>query len=246
MSFDELFPKDLLKLLQKVLQKLDSKSDLDLLKNTEEEKAKLGDLLNMLNYPEAETEKVASSVFDGSKKHIYPVLYFALQNFEELKKRAYLGYYLVPVNVPEEFMMEQDMKLLKEQYEELRAVFQNEHQELEALKAQSPDYESIQKGIWELEKERDQLRIKIKTYVHEKTEKKEFQDLLKATNLLRKEQEKEQKLQEKLREQQGYMENCEHILLVWQQRLFDAQSAYGQETSASEMLSALRNKLNSV
>lgn len=36
----------------------------------------------------------------------------------------------------------------------------------------------------QLEKERDQLKVKIKTYMHEKTEKKEFQELLKATNML--------------------------------------------------------------
>lgn len=45
--------------------------------------------------------------------------------------------------------------------------------------------------MMELEKERDQLKVKIKTYISDKTEKKEFQDLLKATNLLRKEQEQE-------------------------------------------------------
>ena len=45
---------------------------------------------------------------------IYPILYFILQNFAELKKRAYLGYYLVPVNIPDEFMMEEDMKHLRE------------------------------------------------------------------------------------------------------------------------------------
>ena len=39
----------------------------------------------------------------------------------------------------------------------------------------------------QLEKERDQLKIKLKTFQHEKTEKKEFQDLLQATSKIRKE-----------------------------------------------------------
>jgi len=35
----------------------------------------------MLGYPEAENDKIANSVFEGQKRHIYPILYFILQNF---------------------------------------------------------------------------------------------------------------------------------------------------------------------
>lgn len=130
-----------MKLLKKVIQSLDEKSEIDLLKNEEEERAKFSDMLSMLNYPEAENEKNATKVFEGSKKHIYPILYFILQNFKELQKRAYLGYYLVPITIPDEFMMDEEMKLLKEQSDELREVFSNEHMELENLKKGCPNYE---------------------------------------------------------------------------------------------------------
>ena len=90
------------------------------MKNVEEERAKLSDFLSMLNYPEAENEQASIKVYEGSKKHIYPIFYFILQNFEELKKRAYLGYYLVSMNIPDEFMMDEEMRILNEQCEELR------------------------------------------------------------------------------------------------------------------------------
>lgn len=67
-----------------MIEKLDPKSGVDLLKNTEEERAKLGDFLSLLNYPMADSDQCSLKVYQGSKKDIYPVLYFILQNFENL------------------------------------------------------------------------------------------------------------------------------------------------------------------
>lgn len=59
------------------------------------------------------------------------------------------------MNIPEEFLMDEEMKLLYEQCDELREVFQQEHKELEALKKDVPDYDEIVKETIEIEKERD-------------------------------------------------------------------------------------------
>jgi len=56
----------------------------------------------------------------------------------------------------------------------------------------------LRKEISQLEQEKDQLNTKIKLFRQkEESKNKEFEDLLNATNLLRKEQEEEAKLVDK-------------------------------------------------
>ena len=64
----------------------------------------------MLGYVSSNNEGSIKGVFDGKKDYIYPILYFILQNFDELKNRAYLGYYLVPLNIPDEYLIDKEMK----------------------------------------------------------------------------------------------------------------------------------------
>ena len=245
-SFDELSKKKLLNLLTRVFSKLDQKFEIDFEEATEEEKAKLSDFLSMLSYPDVENEKLINKVYQGCKKHIYPIFYYILQNFEELKNRAYLGYYLVPLNIPDEYMMDLEMKNVFDQYSELREVFKAEHEELEIIKKSAPKYNIVEQELLQLEKERDQLKVKLKTFQHKKTQTKEFKDLLESVAKLRKAQEEEAKLLDKLNNQKTYLDHCEQIMLSVQQRLLDAQRAYGQETSASDMLSSLRYELKSL
>ena len=79
----------------------------------------------------------------GSKKHIYPIFYFILENFEILQKRAYLGYYLAPLEIPDEYLMDNEMKTLHEEYQELLEVFKTEHQDLEELEKNKPNYQGL-------------------------------------------------------------------------------------------------------
>lgn len=152
------------------------------------------DLLNVLNYPDFEDEQAVLHVFEGQKKVILPILYFCLMNFEELMKRAYLGYYLVGVNIPNEYSMDPEMKALQEEYSELVDLFRTEHETSEQIKTELPGKDKMKEEIAQLENEKEQLRIKLKTYQHDKTEKPEFQELLKATTKLRNAQEEEAQL----------------------------------------------------
>ena len=82
-----------------------------------------------------------------------------------------------------------------------------------------------------MEKEKEQLKIKLENFEN-KQKSEDFKKLLKATSELRKQQEEETDLQNKLYEQKEYLEQCEEIKLYWQQKLYDAQNSYGQQTSA--------------
>merc|ERR1711862_992928 len=56
------------------------------------------------------------------------------------------------------------------------------------------------------------------------------------------EQEEEAKLVDKLRTQKNFLDICDQQILQSQQRLIDAKKAVGDETSAEEMLFALKSE----
>ena len=51
----------------------------------------------------------------GDKLIIYPILEWVFMRFAELKKRAYLAKYLIRLEVPAEFMQDDDVCLLYQQ-----------------------------------------------------------------------------------------------------------------------------------
>ena len=58
-----------------------------------------------------------------------------------------------------------------------------------------------------------------------------MKELLVATKLLRKEQEEENVLMDKLRMQKSSLEQAEKFLLMSKQRIFDTQKTCGQEVN---------------
>lgn len=73
----------------------------------------------------------------GDKKTIYPILFFLVTRLPDLQKRAYLARFLVPIQVPEEFLADDEMKRNYQQYKELQAEFQAQHQQLESLQKEA-------------------------------------------------------------------------------------------------------------
>jgi len=88
----------------------------------------------------------------------------------------------------------------------LQAEFQVTHQHYEVLKQDSMNPSDLKKEIQQLEQEKDQLSRKINTFKNKNVNKKDFQELLQATSLLRREQEDEARLSDKLREQKQQLE----------------------------------------
>jgi uncharacterized protein Yka (UPF0111/DUF47 family) len=138
------------------------------------------------------------------------------------------------MDIPNEFLMDEEMRGLQAEFQELQEVFQQEHQELALLKMKAPKNKDVQKEIKQLEAERDQLKVRIGLF-QQKAETKDpvasaqMKELLTATRLLRKEQEEENLLLDKLRAQKGSLEQTEKLLLMTKQRLCDTQKACGQE-----------------
>jgi len=121
-------------------------------------------------------------------------------------------------------------------WNELVTQFEVDYGVLEEHKKTASSPQELRKEIAQLEQEKDQLVTKIKLFQQRDISKNnDFAELLSSTNLLRKEQEEEAKLVDKLRTQKNFLDISDQQILQSQQRLIDAKKAVGDETSAEEM-----------
>ena len=238
-TFDEKTPEELLTLLREVIIRLDSQP-IDLKEDQGEGAYKLCEFLKVLNYPSNFDNDFQKGLASGDKKFIYPVLHYIITRLPQMQQRAYLGRFLANVFVPEDILVEDDMKIAFQEYKELQAQFQVVHQELEQQRTQALPPQELKKNIDQLEQEKEQLVTKISRLKSKFVGKEDFQQLLEATSKLRKEQEEEAMLNEKLREQQQQLEWCEGNLLASQQRLLDVRKVTASDISAHEMLKLLK------
>ena len=70
----------------------------------------------MLSYECEFTQEWENGLLNGDRKVIYPIYYFLLKNLAELRKKAYLAKFLVPMEVPQEFEGDPELKKLNEQF----------------------------------------------------------------------------------------------------------------------------------
>jgi intraflagellar transport protein 81 len=238
-KFDDLTPLELLELLNRVIVQIDSQQDINV-KYEQQSVDKICDFLRVMNYPSNYDQQFQTNLMQGDKKTVHPILYYLLKNLPDLKKRAYLAKFLVPITVPPEFLTDDDMRNLFQEYKDLQAEFQVNHQQLEEVQKNALSPGDIQKEIKQLEQEKDQLNVKINLFKSKNSAKPEFQTLLQATNLLRREQEEEAKLAETYRIQRQQLEFSDQQLLSAQQRFIDARNSLSVDNTADHMLHGLR------
>lgn len=240
-SFDEKSPEELLNLLREVILRLDT-APIDL-KEENEGVYKLCEFLKVLNFPSNFDSDFQRGLALGDRKYIYPIFHYILTRLPQMQQRAYLGRFLANIFVPEEYLVEDDMKQGYQEYKELQAHFQVVHQELEGFRTQALPPHELKKNIDQLEQEKEQLVTKISRLKSKFTGKEDFQQLLEATSKLRKEQEEEAMLMEKLREQQQHLEWAEENLTTAKQRLLESKKMTASSVSADDMLKALKQEV---
>lgn len=238
-SFDELQNRSLVALLEKVLKMINEESEFSLSEKTEENKALFGDLLSILSFPEATDDRFLEACMAGDKVSVHRLLYYLLKGFNEFKQRAYLGKFLAPLDVPGEFLVDEEMRKLDQEFKELQKVFQSEHQELTSLRTMIPNKKKFDQEVTQLEAERDQLKVRISMF-QQKSDTKDpaasalMKELLAGTRALRKEQEEENMLTDKLRSQREALDHAAQAFLIAQQKYSDTQRDYGQEVRSSD------------
>jgi len=98
----------------------------------------------------------------------------------------------------------------------------------------------LKKEIQTSENEIKNLNERIAMMKSKVVGKKDFQPLLEATSNLRREQEEEAILMEKLREAKMQIEYLEQQTMLAQQRVFDMEKTSSKDTSAVQMLDFLK------
>jgi len=164
-----------------------------------------------------------------------------LSRLQDLQRKAYTARFLVPLAIPDEFLVDEDMRATQDEYRDLQAEFQAVHQGVESVRNESMNPTDLKKEISQLEQEREQLLTKINLFKN-KGNSEEFQQLLQATSKLRKEQEQDAKLNEKERELGHNIEGLENQMLQVRQQLMNSQKQQRDQITPQQMLTNIRNE----
>lgn len=99
----------------------------------------------------------------------------------------------------------------------------------------------LKKELTKLEQEKEQLTTKINSMKSKHGHKPEMNEMLIPTSELRKEQEEEVRISEKIQSYRNQLENAENQLMSLEQSLMDARKNLSPNNSPEQMLHAIRN-----
>mmetsp|Transcript_28714 Transcript_28714/g.66573 ORF Transcript_28714/g.66573 Transcript_28714/m.66573 type:complete len:675 (-) Transcript_28714:86-2110(-) len=245
-GFDEKDPLELMDILKKVLVFLDPKHDVDLREEKPEAMyQRIAEFLHILGYQCSFDIEFQQGLSLGDKNTVHPILYWLLNNLDALRKRAYLAKFCMNLEVPEEFLREEQVYSVYQNYKELQSQFKATHSHVEQERQGRMNPQDLQREVAQLDAEREQLAQKIQ-HLKAKTERDEgFATLLEVTSMLRKEQEEEARLAEKLAEQKYQLEQTEQLYIERSARLREMREAQLQEGegSAEVMLKMLSTEV---
>ena len=92
--------------------------------------------LNLMkfNVPDDRMEDFQTMLMNGDKEILHSVMHWCLQKFEHLQKRAYLAKYLMPIEIPPEFMSDDLVSELSERLKELQQQFKEVHKTADQIR----------------------------------------------------------------------------------------------------------------
>ncbi|MEQ2203556.1 Intraflagellar transport protein 81, partial [Xenoophorus captivus] len=141
----------------------------------------------------------------GSKPVVHPILHWLLQRVAELKKRAYLARFLVKLEVPTEFLLDDVINDTYHQYEELVEGFKTYHKECEHLRNSGFSTAEIRRDINAMEEEKDQLIKRVERLKKRVESVSNHQRMLEQARQLRVEKEREESLTHQKQEQKNQL-----------------------------------------
>eukprot|EP01116_Phalansterium_solitarium_P014901 TRINITY_DN327_c0_g3_i1.p1 TRINITY_DN327_c0_g3~~TRINITY_DN327_c0_g3_i1.p1 ORF type:complete len:660 (-),score=337.64 TRINITY_DN327_c0_g3_i1:1671-3650(-) len=219
-SFDKIEGQALTQLLQDVLQEISEFQRVSLMEESPDQTAqRMFDFFWVLKYKIADPFVFKTGVEKGDKGVIYPSLFWCLQRVTELRKRAYLARFLLPMDVPPELTAD-DVYL---EYKEKQAEFKEVHKTAEKIRSSGFQPDQMKQEYQALIEKKEQLNEKLER-VKKKVEKVvDLEALLAGASMLRKEQEKEAKNQENLSEIHTKLHQAEQRLQRANDKVKDLQ-----------------------
>jgi intraflagellar transport protein 81 len=180
-------------------------------------------------------------LLSGDHEILHTVLHWCLQRFEHLQKRAYLARFLMPVEIPAEFMGEDLVMDLSQRLKELQADFKEVHKTVDHVRSQGARPGELKNEIAQLEQEKTQLRSKIQKLKRDaENEGANFDEMLKVTSALRKEQEEELRIHDRLREYRRLLQEAENRFNEVNRRLSELRSSGVQGQTAEQLFQKLQ------
>eukprot|EP00937_MAST-01D_sp_MAST-1D-sp2_P004596 g4596.t1 len=237
-ALDEKSGADLIRLFNTVLVKCD-KSAHDVEEQQEEEDMRVFRhmfFLQTMRYKfPVDTDSFRKGLARGDRGVMYKLLHWALSNFEHLQKRSYLSKYLVPVEIPQEFLQDEAVASNLASLKQMQQAFKRVHKETEALRKGTQAPTELKREVTQLEDEKRQLREKIRRLQERTKGEPAFKELFAVTSALRKEQEEESRNAERMHEQQALLASTRQMLEEGQRRLEDARATAQGHLTAEEL-----------
>jgi intraflagellar transport protein 81 len=148
-EFDDKAPLELLELVNLVFGSLDKEhSGVDMQKETQDKtEERICGFLKVLGYPADFNPNFCRDVVHGDKKTIQHILYWMLSRLSDLQRKAYTAKFLVPLAIPDEFLVDEDMRETLAHYKDLQAEFQAVHSNAENVRSDSMNPGELKKEI---------------------------------------------------------------------------------------------------
>ncbi|XP_074658114.1 intraflagellar transport protein 81 homolog [Tubulanus polymorphus] len=227
-SFDSLESVQVLQIVTDVLGEIDPKQKADIRDETAEQSAiRLLNILRILKYKPKDNDmsNFRQGLVTGDKSVIYPILTWLLVKKDELKKRAYLAKFLVKIEVPPDFMQEDDIVALYSQYEDHMEQFKDLHKRSEELKKNGLSTGDIKKDIASMEEEKEHLLKRVERLKKKVESNPSATPMLNVARNLRMERDREQKLANQKQEQKNLIMHSDQRLSRLQNQLKDLRQA---------------------
>jgi intraflagellar transport protein 81 len=139
------------------------------------------------NIPEDQMEDFQGLLLAGDKEILHTIMHWCLQRYDHLQKRAYLAKYLMPVDIPAEFLGEDLIVELSQRLKELQADFKEVHKTADQVRNSGTKPSDLKAEITQLEQEKVQLQNKIakmrKDMTSQGHDEDYFRDMLKVTRI---------------------------------------------------------------
>ena len=175
---------ELLEIACEIIVAIDPDQESILMEPTEYKVERVVQFLAVMKFaPNEQLETIQGYLSNGDKETLLDVMHWSLQRFDHLKKRAYLAKYLMPLEVPAEFMNEDLVLQLSQTLKELQIEFKEIHKAADQMRGTGTRPAELKSEIGQLEQERTQLKGKIERM--EKDAKREgasFNEMLKVLN----------------------------------------------------------------
>eukprot|EP00794_Sanderia_malayensis_P010972 gene10972-12135_t len=216
-SFDSLQDLALLQVLNDVFTEISPQQASDIRQEDPGQRViRMFSFLRLLKYKpptdHGNLSKFRQGLVQGDKHIVYPILQWSFEKMPDLKKRAYIARYLVNINVPADFLVDNEVAEAHRMYLELIEEFKEAHKSSEEIKGSGFNAGDIKKDILTMEEEKEQLKKRIER-VKKRIEGIPNKDgILLSARDLRREKEKEVNLAEQKNAQRNQLNHAQQKL----------------------------------